>query len=241
MGDPVIAIIASVVGYLVGSLSFARIVTRMVAPDIDITKTELTVGVAGERYEYHNVGGMTVSEQLGNKYGGMVGMLDVVKVFVPTLLFRLVFPGQAYYLVVATAGMIGHNWPAYYRFRGGTGFSAAYGGLLAIAPFGTFVTSFGGLAVGLVVIRNLGIAWMLGPLLILPWLWFATHSLAHLAYGVVLNLFLLLGLIPGIKQAVALRKQGVSTDFASQMRFDSMSRMIAKLGKRIGLFQDLAE
>jgi glycerol-3-phosphate acyltransferase PlsY len=54
-------------------------------------------------------------------------------------------------LLAAAAGLIGNNWPVYYRFKGGSGISAIYGGLLVIDPLAILVSAAGGLLIGLVI------------------------------------------------------------------------------------------
>ena len=66
----------------------------------------------------------------------------------PTLLFRLWQPDVPYYLVAAAAGLVGHDWPLYHRFKGGRGLSAIYGALLVIDWPGLFITSLLGLTTG---------------------------------------------------------------------------------------------
>jgi glycerol-3-phosphate acyltransferase PlsY len=65
----------------------------------------------------------------------------MLKVAIPTLIVRLWQPDEAYYLVLAGAGVVGHAWPVYHRFRGGRGESPILGGLLVIEALGLLLTT----------------------------------------------------------------------------------------------------
>ena len=66
------------------------------------------------------------------------------------LFCRLYFHGQSLYMVsAALAGLVGHIWPLYYRFHGGSGYSAILGGLLVIDPLAVLVAPLAGLVLGI--------------------------------------------------------------------------------------------
>jgi len=43
----------------------------------------------------------------------------MAKVAIPTLVFKLLYPQDPYLLIAAAAGMVGHIWPVFNRFKGG--------------------------------------------------------------------------------------------------------------------------
>ena len=90
---------------------------------------------------------------LGARYGCLVGILDILKAAIPSLVFKLWMPDAPYYLLAAALAVVGHNWPIYYRFQGGSGLSPSYGGMLVVDWLGVVVTNILGLA-GDLVIRN---------------------------------------------------------------------------------------
>ncbi len=57
------------------------------------------------------------------------------------LLVKLVLTTEPCFLLVALFGVIGHNLPVYYRFRGGRGESPIIGSLLVINWFGLIITN----------------------------------------------------------------------------------------------------
>ena len=118
-------------GYLVGAISFARIVGRRIAPDEDLSKN--TLNLPGDAtIEYGGVSATSIAIRGGPKWGSFTGLLDMAKAFVPTLVVRLIWPDESYHLVVAVATIVGHNYPVYHRFKGGRGQTPIYGSLLAI-------------------------------------------------------------------------------------------------------------
>jgi hypothetical protein len=73
---------------------------------------------------------------------------------------------------------------------------------------------------------------------LIPWLWFRTHDLYHVAYGVAVNLIFLLGIIPEVRQYLKLRREGKGSDVAQVMQLTGMGRGIYKMGKRFGVLED---
>jgi glycerol-3-phosphate acyltransferase PlsY len=232
-----IALLAAVVGYLFGSISFARIVNRIVAPDEQITGIEVETR-SKEKFQVETVGGTSISIKLGAKYGGLTALLDMLKVALPTLAFRVGYPGAPYFLITAAMGLIGHNWPIYHRFKGGRGLSAIYGGLLVIDFVGSLITSIVGMVLGVAVIKDVFISYLAGLWLMIPWLWFRTHNLAHLAYIVFVNVIFLVAMIPEIRMMQDLKRRGMQDDMATAMEATPMTRGIKKIAQRFGLHRD---
>jgi len=232
-----IALLAAVVGYLFGSISFARIVNRIVAPDEQITGIEVETR-SKEKFQVETVGGTSISMKLGAKYGGLTALLDMLKVALPTLAFRVGYPGAPYFLITAAMGLIGHNWPIYHRFKGGRGLSAIYGGLLVIDFVGSLITSIVGMVLGVAVIKDVFISYLAGLWLMIPWLWFRTHDPAHLAYVVFVNIIFLVAMIPEIRMMQDLKRRGMQDDMMTAMEATPMTRGIKKIAQRFGLYQD---
>jgi glycerol-3-phosphate acyltransferase PlsY len=239
--NPLIASLAAVVGYLCGSISFARLVSRIVAPQEDITKTEIEVDGSEETFDMGSVSATTVSMHIGPRFGFLTVVMDMLKITIPTLAFKRLYPEAPYSLMAATAGMVGHIWPIYHSFKGGRGLSAVYGGMFAIDWIGVFATSLGGMVLGLFVIRDFLVAYMGGLWLIIPWLWFRTHDLGHLAYGIAINIIFVLAMIPEIKQYLKFRREGKGEDLLEVMQLTGMGRGISKMAKRFGLIENKTE
>jgi len=118
--------LALVAAYLVGSLSFAVIFSRL-------------MGLADPRsYGSKNPGATNVLRS-GNKAAAILTLVfDALKGYVPVLLV-LIF-GQPYGLgddaaaFVGLAAFVGHLWPVFFRFQGGKGVATAAGVLMGINP-----------------------------------------------------------------------------------------------------------
>ena len=115
------------VGYAVGSLSFAVIVSRL-------------MGLADPRsYGSGNPGATNVLRS-GNKAAAIVTLgLDALKGYVPVVVALLLAErfGWGHGTVAATglAAFLGHVWPLFFRFHGGKGVATAAGVLLAFNPW----------------------------------------------------------------------------------------------------------
>jgi glycerol-3-phosphate acyltransferase PlsY len=236
--DPLKALLAAVVGYLVGSISFARLVASIVAPDKDISETEFRAPGGEDAVVSHSVSATTISMHISPRFGFITVVMDMLKIVIPTLVFKRTYPDTPYFLITATTGVIGHIWPIYHGFKGGRGISAVYGGMFAIDWVGVFATSIGGMLLGLLVLRDLLAAYMGGMWLVIPWLWFRTHDVNHLLYGIAVNLILLLAEIPELKQYLKFRREGKVADLSEVMQLTGMGRGIYRIGKRLGVLKD---
>ena len=207
----IIILAVAIITYLVGSISFSRIVTRIwTRGQKDVTQFEKVVPETGERYKVMNVGAETVSSELGAGAGMTVSLLDMIKIILPTLACRLLFPDQPIVMITAAlGGLIGHIWPLYYRFHGGQGFSAIIGGLLVIDPLAVLVAPLAGLFLGIVVLRNMIVAATGWVMLLIPWLWWRFHGdPLYIVYALIINVIFVVGMIPYIKKVRQAMKEG---------------------------------
>lgn len=229
--EPGIAILALVVGYLLGSVSFTRMVSKLKDPNAELETIELPVEGTDETFKVTSMGASTASMKLGPKVGCAIGMLDILKVTIPTLVFRFLYPGETYFLITAAAGMAGHNWPIFNRFKGGRGISAFYGGFIAIDWIGAILCATSGMLLGLFVFKDFVLAYMAGVVLAIPWLWFTTQDPAYLLYGVVTAALFVLAMIPDLRQYLKLRKTG-KVDMRAAMDTSPMGRGMLKMMER---------
>lgn len=81
-----------------------------------------------------NIGFTNVLRTLGLRLAIVVLALDASKGVLPVLLTRLVSDDTSLQVTGAVAGIIGHTWPVYLRFRGGKGVATAVGAVAAMAP-----------------------------------------------------------------------------------------------------------
>lgn len=203
------AVYAALAGYLLGSISFARVVSRILAPRVNIVDTKVVVPGRETAVEWRPISASTASMHLGGRVGCAIALLDMLKVALPALAFKLLYPGQPYELIVAVAGMAGHNWPIFHRFRGGRGLSTFYGGPFAIDWLGALVTSTLGTLLGMVVVRDMLVAYLAGLWLVIPWMWIRTQRVEYVAYAVAVNVLVMVAMIPDIKDNLKLKREGV--------------------------------
>jgi glycerol-3-phosphate acyltransferase PlsY len=112
--------------YLVGSLSFAVIFSRLLGLDDP------------RSYGSRNPGATNVLRS-GNRQAAILTLVfDALKGYVPVLLVLLygsrVGLGESAAAFVGLAAFIGHLWPAFFRFQGGKGVATAAGVLMAVNP-----------------------------------------------------------------------------------------------------------
>ena len=118
--------VALLAGYLLGSLSFAVIISRV-------------MGLADPRsYGSKNPGANNVLRS-GSKPAALLTLAcDALKGYMPVLLVLIY--GRPYGLgetaaaFVGLAAFLGHLWPVFFRFQGGKGVATAAGVLMAINP-----------------------------------------------------------------------------------------------------------
>ncbi|HCL86255.1 glycerol-3-phosphate 1-O-acyltransferase PlsY [Pulveribacter sp.] len=125
MNSILLTLAATVAAYLLGSLSFAVIVSRLMGLNDPRT------------YGSKNPGATNVLRS-GNKAAAVVTLLfDALKGWLPVVLVR--WYGQPYGLeegtmaLVGLAAFVGHLWPVFFRFQGGKGVATAAGVLLGIS------------------------------------------------------------------------------------------------------------
>ena len=203
-----ITLLAAFVGYLCGAISFAWLITQRVAPQADLTRLQVPI-VGTEETSLVNVfGANTASMILGPRYGCLIAVLDMAKVAVPMLAFKTLYPDRTFFLVVAVAGLAGHNWPIFFRFQGGRGFSAIFAGFMVTDLLGAVVTPLLGMLLGMVLFQNVSVAYIAWLWLMIPWLWLRTHDPAFLIYAVVVNLVFILAVLPEIRMLLRYRREG---------------------------------
>ena len=122
-------IVAIVMAYLIGSLSFAIIVSRI-------------MGLSDPRsYGSGNPGATNVLRSGNKKAAALTLFGDALKGAIPVLLVRFfgeacgVPPGPVALAAVALAAFVGHLWPVFFRFQGGKGVATALGVLVAMNPW----------------------------------------------------------------------------------------------------------
>ncbi len=223
---------AAAAGYLAGSVSFTRIVTRLLRPGEPLKPAEVPVEGTDMIYKVTATGATAASMQLGGRAGCAIGLLDMLKAAVPVLLFRLLYPDELYLLAAAVAAMAGHNWPVFHRFRGGRGISAYYGGLLVIDWVGALVTAAVGMLAGFLVVKDFFVAYMAGLWLLIPWMAILTGRWEYVVYAAIVNVLYMVAMLPDIRQYTTIKKTA-SVDPKAVLETNPMGRGMLKISEWI--------
>ena len=225
-----ILLAAAVSGYLLGSISVARIMAR---EDL----VEHYRNILDETFEMTTVSATALSMREGPKLGCTTGILDMLKVALPTLAFRLLFPDTtAYYLIAAAAGVLGHNFPIYYRLVGGRGITAVWGGLFVIDWLAIPVTNLLGMVLGLAA-KDVLLAYSGGILLLVPWLWLRLQSWEFVAYALFVNVMYWWAMWPDLMKYLEFKRAGKANDVIAVLEQTDMGRGIKYL-RKYGLIKD---
>ena len=114
------AIYPLLVGYLLGSIPFGLILTRL--------------GGAGDLRSVGsgNIGATNVLRTGRKGLAAATLLLDLLKGAAAVLIVRHLFPGEE--LVAGAAAFLGHCYPLWLRFRGGKGVATMMGVVVALSP-----------------------------------------------------------------------------------------------------------
>ncbi len=125
--EPFLSLIAALAAYLIGSLSFAVLVSR-------------AMGLGDpRRYGSGNPGATNVLRS-GNKGAAVLTLvLDALKGFMPVWAVAAFGApwglGEGTAALVGVAAFLGHLWPVFFGFKGGKGVATAAGVLIGLNPW----------------------------------------------------------------------------------------------------------
>lgn len=142
-------VIAAAVGYGLGAINPAAIVARVFHVDLRATGSG-------------NPGATNVGRALGPRWAVLVGFLDILKGFVPAVVFGTVV-GQTAGEVAGIAAVVGHITSPYLKGRGGKGVATTLGAILGVQPLLAVpvLIAFG---IGVAVWHRVGLGAVLGSL-----------------------------------------------------------------------------
>lgn len=122
-----------IIGYLIGNISFARIVSN---------KKGVNITSVGSK----NPGGTNVGRSVGKKEGISVMIIDIFKSFIPCFILEIIitfapisaidftYMKELLIGILATFICLGHAYPIFFKFQGGKCVACVAGYLLAISP-----------------------------------------------------------------------------------------------------------
>ena len=110
------AVFVILAAYLLGSVAFSVLIARWVG------------GIDIRAHGSGNAGATNTLRVLGPGPAAAVFVLDVLKGVVSVLAAKWLVPGEAWaHMAAGLAAVAGHNWPVWFRFRGGKGIATTIG------------------------------------------------------------------------------------------------------------------
>lgn len=191
--------IAVVLGYLLGSIPTAYIVTRIIA------------GKDIRQMGGGNVGGLNTFLEVGARPAFVVGIVDLSKgAAAVAIAYWLLDVPQLFVMLAGLAAAVGHMWMIFLKFSGGKGMGATFGALAVLMPaygywYG-FVIFLVIVIILFIITRNVALAMGVGLLFLPLIVWLITRS--ELATGLTIALGVLIGIkfLPTAKGAWAKSK-----------------------------------
>ena len=197
-------ILAVILGYLLGSIPTAYIVTRM------------AIGKDIRRLGSGNVGGLNTFLEVGVRPAMVVGVIDIGKgAAAVAIAYWLLDVSQLYVLLTGLAAATGHMWMVFLKFSGGKGMGAAFGALAVLLPvygywYG-FIIFLGIIAVTFTITRNVALANGIGLLFLPLIVWLVTQSELAAFLAVILGVLIAIKFLPTARAAWT--KSGNKKDF----------------------------
>jgi glycerol-3-phosphate acyltransferase PlsY len=178
---------SGLIGYLSGSLSFARILIRIITKSSHIDKLKEQIPGSDLTFESDSVSATVVTQNLDKRFGCLTALLDMFKVALPTFLVHYYFPAQPYFLLTGLAGLLGHDYPIYHKFQGGRGESPMIGAMLVINWFGIFIANGASMILGYLTgsVLVLRYGWYV---LMIFWYWIYFNDLHYVGFMILANL-----------------------------------------------------
>ncbi|HUW45822.1 MAG TPA: glycerol-3-phosphate acyltransferase [Dehalococcoidia bacterium] len=185
-----LGILSIIIGYLLGSIPTAYIVSRM-RKGIDIRNVD-----SG------NMGAANVIRQIGAHEGVFVGLIDISKGAVAIFIAQTLNISELWVFGTGFAALVGHNFPVFAGFRGGRGSATIIGIFLVLAPEAILVTLVV-VAIPFFTSRKFTGAIIIGFALLPLFVWLLEGSLSLVRYALAIDLFMLVRNLSGIRQVLA--------------------------------------
>jgi glycerol-3-phosphate acyltransferase PlsY len=194
LNEPVTGIIAILIGYLLGSINSAYIVTRLVTGR-DIRK------LGGG-----NAGGRNVFRSVGFRAAVPVAIFDISKgagtVFIAHRLLNVpLYEVNIFILLAGIAAIAGHMWSVYLKFTGGNGLAAAVGVLAVLVPWSLLIV-FGIMGILTLFTRNPVLSLNISLLSLPLSSWLLDREWLLVAFTITIIILMILNFVPTAKAAV---------------------------------------
>lgn len=201
-------ILATIIGYLFGSIPFAYIAAR------------LKKGGDIRQMGGGNVGALNTMREVGPTVGLAVLFADIAKGSIAVLIAQWLGLPLIWVFVAGFAAVAGHNWPVFLKFKGGKGGATTMGVFLVLAP-NAFGISFAILVLVIIITGNVRLGMIVGfaSLPLIVWLFGGSSML--IGYSIALPLFVATMTLTSIKRDVAaIKKDAVDGNKKKGLIFD---------------------
>ncbi len=171
--------LALVAAYLLGSLPFGYIMTKM------LHKTDI------RNYGSGNIGATNVLRVYGWRSALPVFILDLAKGLVAVILARAVSDVPAIFLAAGFLAMFGHSFPVYLKFRGGKAVATSIGVLLALSGWVTLIV----VACFLIIVslsRYVSLGSIISMLILPLVFWVLGFGLSYILFGLAAALLVII-------------------------------------------------
>ena len=185
---------AIILAYLIGSFPSAYLVGRL--------RLQRDIRDIGS----HNMGAMNVFYQAGFWNGMLVLALDIGKGAAVIGVARLLGTEEIVQFAAGFAGLLGHNFPVFLKFRGGKGGAMCIGILAVVMPLGIPIY----VAIFLLLLWWTHFPTLSYSLAFFPWIacsWFIYHRLEFFVFSAVILLFVVFRYVARVKE---MREKGGS-------------------------------
>ncbi len=161
------------VAYLLGSIPFSFIMTRIVS------KTDI------RRLGNGNAGAKNTTESVGFFAGVLVALLDIGKGVLAVMLAQRFSDSEVLALLAGAAAVIGHDFPIYLKFKGGQGMATMTGTFLVFMPELILISAVV-MLVTLAITRNWDVSCAVGFVLLVALMLFSRQSLGLMVYTFIM-------------------------------------------------------
>ncbi len=219
-------------GYLIGSVSFTRIIGKLVLPGENLEYTTVQVKGTNDNFSFRSVSATTIRARAGAKYGIITSILDISKATIPILITSRYLDSPSYAFLMSLSVILGHDFPVYHRFRGGRGVSCLWGSLIVFDWTAIPTTSVLSMGIGLFIIDDAFVAYLSTPIYLIPWAFFFAGVSQFSAYAIAVNVIYWVALIPELREYMKFRRTD-AYEKAKKARRERTKKRISQILSRL--------
>ncbi len=151
-----------------------------------------------------------------------------MKAAIPIAVALNCLDSQAYAYLLSTSIILGHDFPVYYKFRGGRGLSCLLGSLIFFDWTSIPIALASSTGIGLFVMDDVFIAYLSMPIYLIPWTLLTSGASQFSAYAIAVNAIYWFALIPEIQEFMKFRRTEAYKK-AKKARHERTKKRISKI------------